>query len=64
MILEIMEIKCGKNGFLSLSIYESQIGMLISIIIAILLAFTSGTQFCLNRRNIQFDSGKEIMTNC
>ena len=44
-----MEIKCGKDGFLSLSIYESQIGFLISIILVVILACITGAQ-CIMKK--------------
>ena len=54
--LGVIEITCRK-GFLSLSIYDSQVGLLVSILIALVSTCASGGYFCIKKRNQPIDEG-------
>ena len=54
--LGIIEISC-KEGFLSLSVYDSQVALLISICIAVISSCASGGYFCIKKRNQPIDEG-------
>ena len=57
--LGVIEITCRK-GFLSLSIYDSQVGLLISILIALVSTCASGGYFCIKKRNEPRDEGSFV----